>query len=115
MATIASNSLKAPAPVTLAKTTLTAADTLTYNAGELQTLFLENTTAAPVVVTIDGTGAPAAYAPGGIGKTIDLSVGLTISVPANGAVAVELRNIQRYLQGAVAVTGGVGVVAYITT
>lgn len=115
MATIASNSLKAPAPVALTKTTLGASDTLIYSAGELQTLFLENTTAAPVTVTIDGTGAPVAFAPGGIGKTIDLSAGLPIIVPANSAVAVELRNIQRYLQGAVAVTGGVGVAAWITT
>lgn len=113
MALIASNSLDAVAPVTLAKTTLTVADTLAYSPSKLQTLFLHNTTAAPVTVTVDGDGATT-FAPGGIGKTIDLSAGLAIIVPANGFVAVQLRQIARYLSGTVAVTGGVGVEAWTT-
>lgn len=114
MGVIASNNLNAVAPVTLTKTTLSAADTLTYNPAALQTLFLENTTGSPVTVTIDGAGAPTAFAPGGIGKAIDLSVGLPVVVPANGTVAVQLRNLARYLVGTIAVTGGVGVDAWIT-
>lgn len=113
MGLIATNNLSAVAPVTITRTTLTASDTLSYNAAAKQTLFLENDTASPVTVTVDGDGATT-FAPGGIGKSIDLSAGLAIIVPANGLVAVELRNIQRYLVGAVAVTGGVGVVAWIT-
>jgi hypothetical protein len=113
MALIASNSLDAVAPVTIAKTTLTAADTLSYSPSKLQTLFLRNTTVSPVTVTIDGSTA-GSFAPGGIGKTIDLSAGLAIVVPASGLVAVQLRQIARYLSGTVAVTGGVGVDAWTT-
>jgi len=113
MAVILSNNLNVPVPVTLVKTTLTAADTMVYNPGASQTLYLENGTASPVSVTVDGDGASAAFAPGGIGKTLDLSTGLVIPVPANGAVAVQLRNISKYLVGTVAVKGGVGVVAYL--
>lgn len=113
MPIIASNSLNSPVPVTLTQTTLTASDTLTYNEASSQTLFLQNSTGSPVTVTVDGAGAPTAFAPGGIGKTLDLSAGLPIVVPANGAVAVQLRNIKRYLAGVIAVTGGVGVTAWI--
>jgi hypothetical protein len=113
MALIASNSLNVVAPVTIVKTTLSAADTLSYSPSKLQTLFLRNTTASPVTVTIDGDGATN-FAPGGIGKTIDLSAGLAVVVPASGLVAVQLRQIARYLSGTVAVTGGVGVDAWVT-
>lgn len=113
MGTIVTANLNAVAPVTIPATTLTASDTFTYSPGKLQTLFLTNTTASPVTVTIDGDGATT-FAPGGIGKAIDLTAGLAIIVPANGLVAVQLRNIQHYLAGVIAVTGGVGVEAWIT-
>ena len=113
MATIAVNQMDAVAPVTIVKTTMTASDTLSYSPSGLQTLFLENTTASPVTVTIDGDGATS-FAPGGIGKTIDLTAGLAVVVPANGTVGVQLRQIARYLSGTVALTGGVGLAAWIT-
>lgn len=92
-------------------TTLTAADTLTYNAAKRQLLLLQNTTGAPVVVTIDGsTGTTIAV--GGYGS-VDVSAGKAITVPANGAQFVQLSAISTFLQGTVAVTGGVGVTAML--
>jgi hypothetical protein len=113
MAAVASNKLASPIPVALTKTTLTASDTMTYNAAANGVLFLDNPTASPVTVTIDGDKAATAFAPGGIGSTIDLSAGLPIIVPANKTIAVRLADIQRYLVGAIAVKGGVGVIAWL--
>ena len=92
-------------------TTLTAADTLTYNAAKRQLLVLENTTASPVVVTIDGsTGTTIAV--GGYGS-VDVSAGKAITVGANGYQYVLLSTISAFMSGTVAVTGGVGVVAML--
>lgn len=114
MAVVASNKLASPVPVELVKTTLTANDTMSFNAAASQVLYLDNPTASPVTVTIDGDKAATAFAPGGIGSTIDLSAGLAIEVPANKTIAVRLADIQRYLAGVIAVKGGVGVIAWIS-
>ena len=96
----------------IAKTALTGADTLTYSTSVSQTLYLENTTASAVTVVIDGDGGTT-FTPGGIGATINLQAGFSAVVPANGSVAVTLRNISQFLKGTVAVTGGTGVNAWI--
>lgn len=110
MATIAAtavgNTVAAPTV-----TTLTASDVLTYNTAKQQLLVLENTTASPVVVTVDGsTGTTIAV--GGYGS-VDVSAGKTITVPANGYQYVKLSAISAFLSGTVAVTGGVGVKAML--
>lgn len=96
----------ADAIVNPTRTTLTASDTLTYNPQKRQLLLLQNTTASPVNVTIDGNGGTTISVPG-LG-TVDVSAGRVITVPANGQQAVMLSAISAYLQGSVAVTGGTG-------
>lgn len=92
--------------------TLTAADTLTYTARKNQVLQLRNTTGSPVVVTIDGSTASAAFpVPGAGNTTVDLSAGKAITVGANATRMVPLDSMVNYLQGTIAVTGGVGVEA----
>lgn len=93
-------------------TTLTASDTLTYKPQTKQVLLLTNTTASPVVVTIDGDGGTA-ISPSGYGGTISVAAGKAITVAANGVQAVKLSDISAFLQGVVAVTGGVGVTAIL--
>lgn len=97
-------------PVTIARTVLSASDTLVYVQGS--TLELFNTTASPVVVTIDGSGSTT-ISPVGYGGTIDVSAGKAITVPASSTVYVNLDSISAFLAGTVAVTGGVGVTAHI--
>jgi hypothetical protein len=98
--------------VTLARTTMTASDTLTYVPGSGQVLFLYNTTASPIVVTITGSGATT-MAPAGFGGTISLSAGKAITVPASGSVFLALDDISAYLVGTVTLTGGSGITAHL--
>ena len=113
MAAIAQTTFKSvKTPVTLTVTTLTSADTITYSSGAGQILVLYNKTASPVDVTIDGAGSTT-IAPSGYGGTISVASGKVITVAANGATAVNLDNISAFLGGAVAVTGGTGVVAML--
>ncbi len=93
------------------KTTLTSSDTLTFVPSKRQLLLLQNTTASPVVVTIDGNGGTTISVPGY--GSIDVSAGKAITVPANGQQAVMLSAISAYLQGSVAVTGGTGCTAML--
>lgn len=93
-------------------TTMTAADTLTFKAEKTQLLQFRNTTASPVVVTIDGDGAAAVSVPG-TGKRYDTTTGMAITVAANGTGAVVLKSIREFCKGTVAVTGGVGLTAVL--
>ena len=84
---------------------LTGADTLAAPGNNLQTLVLQNDGASSATIVVDGDGATA-FNPGGIGKTVDLSAGYSIVVPAGESRAVSLANIVRYLVGTINVTGG---------
>jgi hypothetical protein len=95
------------------KVSLTGTDTLTFVGTLDQELILYNITASPVVVTIDGAGGTTVVIPGTGGVTASVASGLAVTVPANDFQIVRLQNVSAYLQGAVAVTGGVGVVAAI--
>lgn len=100
-------------PQLVGATVLTGADTLVYKPAVNQTLYISNTTASPVTVTIDGDGGTT-ISPGGYGGTISVAAGKGITVAAGTIQAVQLRTISAFLQGTVAVTGGVaGVVAWI--
>lgn len=111
MATLVSTNLQnSNGPVTVTRNVLSASDVLVYSAGQILELF--NTTASPVVVTIDGA-AGTTISPTGFGGTIDISAGKAITVPASGTVAVKLDTISVFLQGTIAVTGGVGVTAHL--
>lgn len=90
----------------VAPTALTGADTLVYKPAVNQVLYLYNTTASPVTITIDGDGGTT-VSPPGLGGTVDVSAGYAIAVAAGTVQAVQLRSISSFLQGTVAVTGGV--------
>lgn len=113
MATIAATSKAVLGPFNPTKTILTSADVLTYTAGQNAELIMYNITASPVVVTIDGASVTSVAVPGAGVTTADLSAGLAVTVPANGFTVVRLDTCSAYLLGAVAVTGGVGVIATI--
>lgn len=117
MALIAQTSgvLAGGVPVNVTRTTLTASDTLVYVFGGRQILSLVNGTGSPVVVTLTGS-APLSPTIPGLG-TVSAAGGKAITVPANGVTLVDLDDISAYIAGAaaVAVTGGVGVLAHLYT
>lgn len=116
MATIVQVDLSsAVSAVTATRTAMTASDTFTYVQGSGQKLFLWNTTASPVVITIDGTGGTTVTLPPsyGLGGAIDVSAGKTVTVPATSSVVIDLDDYAAYLQGTVALTGGTGVTAHL--
>ena len=94
-----------------AETALSADDTITFDASRQQLMTLRNTTGAPVVVTLDGTGGTT-VAVQGLGS-VSVASGLAITVPANDRVAVVLSTVNKYCQGVVHLTGGVGVSASV--
>lgn len=97
----------------VAPTPLTGADTLVYSPGKLQTLYLYNTTAGSVTVTIDGDGGTT-ISPPGLGGTVSVAAGYAVAVAAGTLQAVALSSIKAFLTGVVNVTGGVaGVTAWI--
>lgn len=106
------NALHQGVPVAITRTALSASDTLAYTKGGKQQLFLYNTTASPVVVTITGSGA-STISPEGYGGTISVAAGKAITVPASGSTLVDLDDISAYLVGTVTVTGGTGVTAHL--
>lgn len=96
---------------TATETALSADDTITYDSRHKQLLQLRNTTASPVVVTLDGsTGTTVAVS--GLGD-VSVASGLAITVPANGVKSVVLSTVSAYCQGVVHLTGGVGVSAIV--
>lgn len=107
------DSTRAAGPFNPTKVILTASDTLVYTPGASQELVMYNITASNVVVTIDGAGGTTIAVPGTGGITVSVAAGLAVTVPANGFTVVELDKIPAYLVGAVAVTGGTGVIACI--
>ncbi len=112
MAAIAlTTALSGNGPVTIARTTLSASDTLAYVRGAGQRLFLVNTTAGALTATLTGNAATAINVPG-YGGTVAVSGGKAVAVPANSSVLVELDDIYAYLEGTVTVTGGTGLIAH---
>lgn len=96
----------------LARTVLSASDTLVYTAGGKQVLVLFNTTATLVTATIIGSTA-STISPAGYGGTISVAAGKPIAVPASSTVMVELDDMYSFLLGTVSITGGVGLTAHL--
>lgn len=113
MATISNTSKSVAGPFNPTKTILSAADVLTWTSGQNAELILYNITAAPCVVTIDGSGASTVVVPGAGATTANLAAGLAVTVPADGFTVIRLDTISAYLAGTIAVTGGVGVIACV--
>lgn len=115
MATLSNTSKNVVGAFNPTKTILSAADVITYTAGRQAELIMYNITASPVVVTLDGSGVTTVSVPNAAGTTANLAAGLAITVPADGFTILRLDTAQSYLVGTVALTGGVGVIACITT
>jgi hypothetical protein len=110
MANIVATSMQGAAARAVARTTMTSSDTLTFNAGRNALLVLDNTTAGALTVLIDGSGGTTVPV-AGIGS-VDVSAGYsTGSIAAGAIVAIPLDSISAYLQGVIAITGGVGIKA----
>jgi hypothetical protein len=108
MANIVATTLQGAGSRVVTRTTLTASDTFTYNATRDATLILDNITAGPLTVTIDGAGGTTVPVPG-IGD-VSVAAGFsTGSLAAGVCVAIPLDSIFQYLQGVIAVTGGTGI------
>lgn len=108
MATIVPTSAQGSGVRTVTRTTLTASDTFTYNSGSNPLLILDNITAGPLTVTIDGAGGTVVPV-AGVGD-VNVSSGYsTGAIAAAACVAIPLNSISAYLQGVIAVTGGTGI------
>jgi hypothetical protein len=94
-----------------AETAMSASDTITFSPSARQLLTLRNTTASPVVVTIDGN-AGTTVAVAGVGN-VSVASGLAVTVPASDSVGIVLSTIAEYCRGSVVLTGGVGVSARV--
>ncbi len=113
MATIAQTDVSgAVGAAVVTKAVLTASDTFALASNTNQILFIENDTGASVTAVIKGADATTVN-PGGIGAVVDLSAGFSITVPAGAVRAVALKNIIRYLNGVITVTGAVGASAWL--
>lgn len=113
MATLVNSSKSVLGPFLPTKLVLTASDTFTYLPGKNQELILYNITASPVVVTLDGSAGTTVLVPGAGATTVSIASGLAVTVPANDWQIVRLDTIPAYLQGTIAMTGGVGVIAVL--
>lgn len=102
--------------INVSRTALGASDTLTWQLGAKQALYLHNTTGSIVTVNLVGS-APTTLSPPGYGGNISTSAGKDVAVPANGATLVPLDAISPFLTGTgtVTATGGTGVVATLFT
>jgi hypothetical protein len=83
--------------------TLSADDTITFEAAKKQLLVLRNTTGGSLTCTIDGDGGTTVQVDG-IGS-VSVSAGLAIAVPAGESRAVVLSTVKHYCQGVVHLTG----------
>lgn len=116
MATIAQTNVSTATSATnITRTAMTASDTLTFTRGAAQRLILWNTTASPVVITLDGAGGTTASIPAnlGLGGSISVASGVQVTVPADGTTVIKLDDYAAYLQGVIAITGGTGVTAHL--
>lgn len=96
--------------VAVTETTLNGTDSLTYISGAGQILVLRNPTGATITPVLDGAGGTVVNKPG-LGE-VSVAAGYSVGAIAAGASAmVSLDRIADYLQGAVAINSGSGLVA----
>lgn len=111
MAAITSINAAQVGPFAAAITTLSASDTITFDANKKQLLVFRNTTAGSLTVTIDGSLGTSVNCPG-VG-TIDVSAGKAIVLAAGTSFAVVLSTISAYCQGVVTLSGASGLTAQL--
>jgi hypothetical protein len=114
MATIAQTTVTGSVGTnTLTRTTMTASDTLVYNAGTRQMLTMANDTAGSLTVNINGATAVSTV-PNGYGKAINNTGGYVVSLSVGDVKQICLDDISMFLQGTVTITGGTGAKATLT-
>jgi len=114
MATIANTLLTGTSARVVSATTLGSTDTFTYLPGRGQVMTLRNATASAVTPNIDGAGGTTVPVAGL--TPVNVADGLTLaSIGAGVTVAIPLDTISAYLQGTIALTGGDGVIATLTS
>jgi hypothetical protein len=111
MAAIASINASQNGAFAAAISTLSADDTITFDARKKQLLVLRNPTGGSLTATLDGDGGTTVSVPG-IGP-VSVSAGLAIAVGAGLSVAVVLSTVKHYCQGVVHLTGGAGLTAQL--
>lgn len=110
MASIVATNANAVGTNIVTETTLTSSNTFTYREGVNQTLILRNPTGGALSPIIDGASTSTVSIVG-IGS-IDLSAGYAVGSIAAGAVkSIRTESIGKYLQGAIDITGGTGLIA----
>ena len=116
MATLNNTSLKAGGVITPTENTLTASDTLIWDANVPNAiLVLRNGTGGALSPTITGSQAPAALPVPGFG-TVNASGGLAVgSIAASATRVIPLDSRREFLQGTITITGGTGLTATILT
>lgn len=111
MAAIASINAAQAGAFAAAITTLSADDTITFNANKKQLLVFRNTTGGSLTATIDGDGGTTVAVPG-IGN-VSVAGGLAVVVAAGASMAVVLSTIKHYCQGVVHITGAANLTAQL--
>lgn len=111
MAAIASINAAQAGAFAAAITTLSADDTITFNANKKQLLVFRNTTGGSLTATIDGDGGTTVAVPG-IGN-VSVAGGLAVVVAAGASVAVVLSTVKHYCQGVVHITGAANLTAQL--
>lgn len=111
MATIAATNMQGTGQRAVALTTLTGtADTFTYKESTNPVLIMRNSTAGALSPNIKGASATTVPV-SGVSQALDISSGYAVgSIAAGAAVAIPLYTIREYLKGAIAITGGTGLV-----
>lgn len=94
-----------------AKTTLSADDTITFNATRKQLLVLNNPTGGALTATLDGDAGTTVNVPG-VGS-VSVAGGLAIALTAGQSKSVVLGTVSAYCQGVVHLTGGAGIEAQL--
>jgi hypothetical protein len=110
MANIVSTSVQGSGARVVNRTTLSASDTLVYNASASSVLILDNVTGGALTVNIDGADGTTVPVQG-IGSVSVAAGYSTGSIAASACVAIPLDSIDQYLKGVITVTGGTGIKA----
>ena len=112
MAVLNPTSLAGPGVRAVTELTLTASDTFTYDPGRPNgLLYLRNPTAGPLSPIIRGATASDTILVSGYGNVSASAGYFTGSIAAGGARVIPLDTIRLYLEGAITISGGTGLVA----
>lgn len=112
MPAIAATTMQGSGARVITSTTLNGTDSFVYRPGTRAILKLNNPTGGPLSPTIDGDGGTNVQVPG-LGA-VSVASGYAVgSIAAGATVAIPLDTISAYLQGAISITSGTGLVAQL--